>query len=212
MHSDLPTPQADPGPTDQDPLPPRGSFPKGPLGETAAERRERYELFVQATHSRAPDYEAQSIKFYRDKTKSVRTGIGEAGSKEVPAAPSRRICATSRCWQCEHGDDDPNGHLRIAGCKVTGCGLWPVRPYQEFAQPPAPPKTGQGNYIDAVRTHCLQCMGGKAGPTRPRHFLPEVALCRVVSCALWPVRPGSQVGAEPKPADPAAESADEQSP
>lgn len=195
--------------TDLQPLPPRGGFPKGPATETLAEQRKRYEQFVLSTHSRLPDYEKQSIEFYRDKTKLVTVALGATDKKEVPAAPSRRICTHSRCWQCEAGDDDPSAHLRIANCKVASCGLWPVRPYQEFAQPPVPPKAGPGNFIGAIRTHCLQCMGGKDGPERPRHFLPEVTQCRSVTCALWVARPTSSAAPAGETGRAALEATDE---
>ena len=167
---------------DTQPKPPRGSFPKGPPGETTEQRRQRYEQFVLASHSREPDYEAQSIRFYRGRTKLVLTRPGAAERKKIPAAPSRKLCATSRCWQCEHGDDDSNGHLRIANCQLTKCGLWVLRRYQEFADVPPAPRSGRGDYIGAIRTHCLDCVGGKRS---------EVPLCSTVTCALFPVRSGA---------------------
>lgn len=161
--------------------PPRGSFPKGPDGETAEKRRERYELWVTSTHSRQPDLEAQSINFYRGRSKTVPTGLGAKGRKTIPATPSRKLCAASRCWQCEHGNDDPNGHVRIANCSVTKCGLWPVRPYQDLASDITRRTAGRQSYAAAIREHCMQCSGGKTS---------EVQLCESVTCALFKVRAG----------------------
>lgn len=173
--------------TDPQTKPPRGSFPKGLTGETIAQRRERYEVWVLSTHSRLPDYEAQSITFYRDRTKLVLTRPGAAERKEVPAAPSRRLCATSRCWQCQAGDDDPNAAEAIGRCSVEKCGLWPVRPYQELAATPAEPRAGRGDYIGAIRKHCLDCVGSN---------LQEVRRCTAPTCALFPVRFGAAAVAE----------------
>lgn len=173
--------------TDPQTKPQRGSFPKGPTGETIAQRRERYEVWVLSTHSRLPDYEAQSITFYRGRTKLVPIGLGATEKKEVPAAPSRRLCATSRCWQCQAGDDDPNAADAIGGCRVAKCGLWLVRPYQEPAATHAEPTAGRGDYIGAIRKHCLDCVGGN---------LQEVRRCTAPTCALFPVRFGAAAEAE----------------
>lgn len=158
--------------------PPRGSFPKGAANETPPQKRERYELWVLATHSRLPDMEANSISFYRGRTKMVSAGPGTAARKEVPAQPSRRLCVDSRCWQCVHGDDDPNGQQRIGDCTASQCPLWPVRPYQVTA--PA------ASRVVAIRSYCLDCMGGKAA---------EVPDCKTVTCALFPARKGASKSA-----------------
>lgn len=167
---------------DHQPKPERGSFPKGPFGETTAQRRQRYEEWVLGTSGQLPDIEAQSIAFYRGRTKMVPARPGSTERKEVPAAPSRKLCAASRCRQCEACDDDPNGHLRIANCRVPKCGLWPVRPYQEFASTPAPLPTGRVDYAGPIRQHCLDCVGGS--------YL-EVKRCTTVTCALFPARLGA---------------------
>lgn len=166
--------------TQDDTLPPRGSFPAGPQGETTAHRRERYEAWVLSTHSRVPDYEVQSIRFYRGRTKSVSAGPGSSLQKEVPAQPSRRLCVASRCWQCVAGDDDANGQDRIAQCASKRCALWPVRPYQTV-------EAGRLDYKTAVPAYCRDCMGVAAGGS-----LAAVKDCTVVNCAVFPARPGAQ--------------------
>jgi len=169
----------------------RGNFPKGPRGETVAQRRERYELWVLSTRAPQPDYEEQSIQFYRGKQTSVKAAPGFSSERKlIPAKPSRKLCVTSRCWQCEAGHDDANAHLRIGNCRAPGCGLWPVRPYQEYANAP-PTKDGSiGDYKGAVREYCGQCAGGPNWRKHYQSVAQEVRLCPVVHCAIWPIRPG----------------------
>jgi len=148
-------------PTTKD-LPARGSFPKGTRGETVAQRRERYELWVLGTYGGKPDYEVQSVRFYRSR-----------------GAGSLALCTASRCWQCVAGDDDANGQQRVADCTNRDCGLWRVRPYQVKPEQRAsrPP---------AVRAYCSDCVGRVPGGT-----WKEVEACHAVACAIWPVRPGN---------------------
>lgn len=162
-------------PTTHNPLPPRGSFPKGPKAETVAQRRQRYELWVLATDGGRPDYEVQSVRFYRDK-----------GSASLAA------CETQRCWECVAGNEDANGQSRIAECSNTTCGLWPVRPYQPKGTPRASRRT-------AVRAYCSDCVGRPVGGT-----WKEVQACPSVTCGLWPARPG-QLQAEPDASEASAD-------
>lgn len=148
----------------QDQLPLRGSFPKGPRGETAAQRRERYEQWVLGTAAPRPDFEGQSVQFLRARGK-----------------PSLALCIDSRCQQCVAAHDDANGAARIGGCASTACGLHPVRPYQDKGG------TLPGRR-DAVYEYCGQCMGGPEWRKHYRHVAEEVRQCPVVHCAIWPVR------------------------
>lgn len=160
----------------QDQLPRRASFPKGPRGETREQRRERYELWVLGTQAPLPDYEGQSIRFFRGKTSQVSVAPGQAETKTVAKAPSRKLAIASTCWQCEAGHDDANGQQRIADCARQRCGLHPVRPYREREAAPA------GARKQAIRACCMECAGGS---------YTEIKLCHSVTCPLWPVRPGA---------------------
>lgn len=162
--------------------PPRGNFPSGPAGEDAAQRRERYEQWILATGPAGrPDYEYASIRFYRDRTKRVRERPGSAEMKTVPATASRRLCATSRCWQCEAGGSDPNAADRILACTVTQCGLWPVRPYRASGD------NGDILHSQAIDLYCRQCMGLV---DQKQNVKPVINACSAVTCSIWPVRPG----------------------
>lgn len=173
-------------------LPARGSFPKGPRGETREQRRERYELWVLATRAPLPDYEGQSIRFYRGKTTDVRTALGSSEFKTVDKTPSRRLCIASACWQCEAGHEDAGGQDRIANCQRVRCGLHTVRPYRESNTATADARRR------AISAYCLECAGGSYN---------EVRLCHAVTCPIWPVRPGAnreltaESADQPKPED-----------
>jgi len=163
-------------------LPPRGSFPKGPRGETREQRRERYELWVLGTRAPQPDYEGQSIAFYRGKTTQVRTAPGSPDYKTVDKAPSRRLCINSACWRCEAGHEDSGAQERIAQCSRSRCGLHAVRPYREHNTATADERRR------AVSAYCLECTGGS---------YQEARLCHSVTCPVWPVRPGAYADSRP---------------
>lgn len=166
-------------------LPPRGNFPHGPRGETREQRRERYEQWVLGTRAPQPDYEWQSINFYRGKTRQVRAGLNSAELKTVPAQPSRRLCVNSACWRCEGGGSDANAQERIGNCAAVHCGLHPGRPYQVE-------NAGAQSLKAAIRNHCLRCSG---------ESIKEVHLCTSVTCPVWPVRPVSSLASGAEPAE-----------
>lgn len=51
-----------------------------------------------------------------------------AKAKAKPA--SLRAAITAKCYDCAGGGQDPNTRRAVRECPVTGCPLWPVRPYQ----------------------------------------------------------------------------------
>lgn len=158
-------------------LPKRGSFPKGPHGETVAQRRERYEqwLIGTAATAKTPDHELHAVLFYRGKTTSVSVSPGAVERKLVAKQPSPGLCAVARCWQCMAGPDEANVQDSITACASSACGLHPVRPYQPAAQ-----ARGRAAAKAAIKRYCLECVGGSVN---------EVRLCPAASCALWAARP-----------------------
>lgn len=77
-----------------------------------------------------PDY----LKDYRAKLAAGEVQRGERKNpieKLATNPKSLRLAVNAKCFDCEGGDSDPGVRGRIGTCKVTGCGLWAVRPYQK---------------------------------------------------------------------------------
>lgn len=51
---------------------------------------------------------------------------------------SRSLAIKAKCYDCEGRDSDPCWKWRVGNCQITGCPLWPVRPYQRLAGNPVP--------------------------------------------------------------------------
>jgi hypothetical protein len=45
---------------------------------------------------------------------------------------SLRLAINAKCYDCEGRDADPKWQERVGSCVVTGCPLWPVRPYRRM--------------------------------------------------------------------------------
>lgn len=43
---------------------------------------------------------------------------------------SLRLAINGKCWDCVGAGVDANPRRAIRECHITGCTLWPVRPYQ----------------------------------------------------------------------------------
>lgn len=161
------------------------SFPKGPAGEAAAQRRVRYEAWLianAAPNERNPELDAV---------------LAQPNHSDVSRA-SLKQAVRARCWQCVHGNDDGGATPRIQNCKVTQCALWSVRPYkhegEELPKPALKPE--RGDYLSialskpglrgpAVSGYCFDCQGGR----RQVNVMRAVDDCSLATCALWIVRP-----------------------
>ena len=51
-------------------------------------------------------------------------------AKEKPN--SLKIAIAAKCWDCICGDHAHMAKHTIGTCKITGCPLWPHRPYQNI--------------------------------------------------------------------------------
>ena len=45
---------------------------------------------------------------------------------------SKALAIKAMCWQCQGGGGNPSTNWLIGNCEVTGCALWPHRPWQAF--------------------------------------------------------------------------------
>lgn len=178
----------------------RGSFPKGPPGESGQQRRTRYEGWLQTTRDKAiASREATELDL--DPEHDAVMAQPPHGSY---TRPSQKLAIRARCWQCVSGDDDAAGQRRIAECTLRKCPLWSVRPYMPKVtedKPPLPPAIDMkdvrrgdfaaravaqpGSRALSIKGYCFDCMGGVKEVNTSR----RIAACNVGHCALWAVRP-----------------------